>query len=76
MHRRLLRIPGLPLGGGVNLLLVGGAAYLAMQHDQGKHGRPHALCLVCWMDKIAPAPPAPAAEAPGEPGPADPPDQA
>jgi hypothetical protein len=70
MLRRLLRIPGLPLGGGLDLLLVGGAAYLAMQHDQGKHGRPHALCLICWMDKIAPAP---AAEAPPDSGPPEPP---
>jgi hypothetical protein len=72
MLRRILRFPGLPLGGGLDLLLVGGAAYLAMQHDQGKHGRPNALCLICWMDKIAPAP---TPEAPGDSDPAEPPEQ-
>ena len=51
---RLLRI-GLPVGG-LELVLVGGAAYFAWEHDQGKHAQAHLLCAVCWLDKIAPAP--------------------
>ena len=58
MIRRMLRL-GLPVGG-VELVLAGGAAYFAWEHDQGKHGQPHLLCLICWMDKIAPAPEPPA----------------
>lgn len=53
------RMPGasvLPLRGGLSLLLVLGAAHFAWEHEQGRHERPHALCLVCWLDKIAPAP--------------------
>src|ERR1039457_5119291 len=45
MHRPIPRAPGLPFGGGLNLLLVAGAAYFAWEHEQGRHGRPHALCL-------------------------------
>jgi hypothetical protein len=47
-------MPGLPFGGGLDLLLVGGAAYFAWEHEQGRHQRPHALCLSCWLNKIAP----------------------
>ena len=38
------------------MLLVAGAAYLVWEHGQGRHGRPHALCPLCWLNKIAPAP--------------------
>jgi hypothetical protein len=71
MHRPIPRAPGLPLGGGLNLLLVAGAAYFAWEHEQGRHGRPHALCPLCWLNKIAPAP-----EASGGSSPAEPPEQA
>jgi hypothetical protein len=57
------------LGVGPDLLLVGGAAYFAWEHEQGRHQRPHMLCLICWLNKIAP-------EASGGSGPAEPPDQA
>jgi hypothetical protein len=53
MIRRIPRLPGLPLG----LLLVGGAATVAWEHEQGRHQRPHLLCLSCWLNKIAPGPP-------------------
>jgi hypothetical protein len=53
------------------VLLVAGAAHFAWEHEQGRHERPHVLCLVCWMSKIAPAP-----EASGNSSPAPPPDQA
>jgi hypothetical protein len=56
MIRRMPRVPGLPLGGGLNVVLVAGAAYFAWEHEQGRHRRPHALCAVCWLNKIAPAP--------------------
>jgi len=52
------------------VLLVGGAAYFAWEHEQGRHTRPHVLCPVCWLNRIAPA-----REAPGDSGPAEPPDQ-
>ena len=67
MHRRIRRLPGLPLGGGLDLLLVAGAAYFAWEHEQGRHGRPHLLCPICWVSKVAPAP-----EASGSSGPAEP----
>ena len=78
MHRRMPRAPGLPFGGGLNLLLVAGAAYFVWEHGQGRHRRPHLLCTVCWLNKVNPAPEAtgPAAEATGGPGPAEPPEQA
>jgi hypothetical protein len=53
------------------LVLVAGAAYFVWEHGQGRHGRPHLLCPVCWLDKVDPAP-----AASGEPGPAEPPEQA
>jgi hypothetical protein len=54
MHRRIPRFPGLPFGGGLDLLLVAGAAVFAWQHEQGRHERPHPLCLICWLNKVAP----------------------
>jgi hypothetical protein len=53
--RRLMRF-GLPVSGGLELLLVGGAAYLAWEHEQGKHQQAHMLCPICWLNRIAPAP--------------------
>ncbi len=67
MHGRLRRFPGLPFGGGLDLLLVAGAAYFAWDHEQGRHGRPHVLCPVCWLNKIAPAPEDGGDSSPGEP---------
>jgi hypothetical protein len=43
------------MGGGLDLLLLGGAAYFAWEHEQGRHGRAHVLCLTCWLNRIAPA---------------------
>lgn len=54
MIRRMLRF-GLPVGG-LELALVGGAAYFAWEHDQGRHGQPHMLCAICWLNRIAPVP--------------------
>jgi hypothetical protein len=54
MLRRIPRVPRLPFGGGPGLLLVAGAAYFAWEHEQGRHQRPHMLCLSCWLNKIAP----------------------
>jgi hypothetical protein len=53
------------------LLLVAGAGYFVWEHGQGRHGRPQALCPLCWLNKIAPAP-----EASGGSSPAEPPEQA
>jgi hypothetical protein len=61
MHRRMPRAPGLPFGGGLNLLLVAGAAYVVWEHGQARHGRPQALCPLCWLDKLAPSPGRPVA---------------
>jgi hypothetical protein len=52
MIRQLLRL-GLPLGG-LELVLVGGAAYLTWEHDQGRHEQANIACPICWMDKIVP----------------------
>ena len=71
MPRPLLRVPGLPFGGGLNLLLAVGAAYFAWEHDQGRHLQPHVLCPLCWLNKITPAP-----QTSGGPSPAEPPEQA
>lgn len=54
MIRRMLKY-GLPLGGGLELLLVGGAAYFASEHEKGGHVQAHPLCPICWLGKIAPA---------------------
>ncbi len=67
MLRRILRVPGLPFGGGLNVVLVAGAAYFAWEHEQGRHGRPHVLCPVCLLNKIAPAPESPSGSSPAEP---------
>jgi hypothetical protein len=53
------------------LVLVAGAAYFAWEHEQGRHGRPHVLCPLCWLKKITPA-----REASGGSSPAEPPEQA
>jgi hypothetical protein len=67
MRRRIPRVPGLPFGGGLDLLLAAGAASFAWEHEQGRHQRPHVLCLSCWLNKIAP-------EASGGSSPAQPPE--
>ena len=56
MIRRIPRVPWVPFGGGMNLMLIAGGAYFAWEHEQGRHERPHVLCPVCWLNKIAPAP--------------------
>jgi hypothetical protein len=61
------RITVLPFGGGMNLLLVAGAAYFAWEHEQGRHEQPHVLCLICWLNKIAPASEASSNSRPAEP---------
>ena len=71
MPSRVPRAPGLPFGGGLNLVLVAGAAYFVWEHGQGRHERSHLLCPLCLLDKIAPAP-----QAPAGPSPAEPPEQA
>ena len=53
------------------MLLVAGAAYFAWEHEQGRHGRPHVLCALCWLNKIAPA-----SQASGGSTAAEPPEQA
>ena len=52
-------------------MLAAGAAYFVWEHGQGRHGRRHLLCTVCWLDRVNPAP-----EAPDGPSPAEPPEQA
>ncbi len=71
MPPRIPRAPGLPFGGGLNLVLVVGTAYFVWEHEQGRHERPHLLCPLCWLNKIAPDP-----KAPGGPGSAESPEQA
>jgi hypothetical protein len=53
MIGRVLRA-GFPVGG-LELVLAGGAAYLAWEHQQGRHKKAHMLCPVCWLNRIAPA---------------------
>jgi hypothetical protein len=67
MLRRIPKVPGLPFGGGLDVVLVAGAAYIAWEHEQGRHGRPHVLCPVCWLNKISPAPEASSGSSPAEP---------
>lgn len=68
---RIRRVPGLPGGGGLNLVLLAGGAYFAWEHEQGRHTRPHVACPICWLNRIAPR------NDPGSsPGPAEPPEQA
>jgi len=50
---RAMRL-GLPAGG-PELILAGGAAYFAWEHEQGRHGQAHMLGPICWLSKIAPA---------------------
>jgi hypothetical protein len=69
---RIPRAPGLPGGGGLNLLLLAGGAYFAWEHEQGRHTRPHLACPICWLNRIAPPPP----DAAGGSGPAKPPEEA
>jgi len=71
MILRIPRVPGLPFGGGLNVVLVGGAAYFAWEHEQGRHGRPHMLCPICWLNRVAPP-----RQAPSDSGPAEPTEQA
>ncbi len=71
MHSRVPRAPGLPFGGGLNLVLAAGAAYFVWEHGQDRHRRPHLLCPLCWLEKVAPDP-----QASADPGPAEPPAQA
>lgn len=56
----------------MNLLLLAGGAYFAWEHEQGRHGRPHVACPICWLNRIAPPPP----DAASGSGQAEPPDQA
>jgi hypothetical protein len=65
MIRRIPRLR-LPVGSGLELLLVGGAAYFASEHEQGRHGQPHMLCLICWLNRIAPVT-EPSGESPAAP---------
>ena len=67
MPPRIPRAPGLPFGGRLNLVLAAGAAYFVWEHGQGRHGQPHLLCPLCWLDKIAPAPGASGRSSPAEP---------
>jgi hypothetical protein len=71
MLRRIPRVPGLPFGAGLDVVLVASGVYFAWEHEQGRHGRPHLLCPICWLNKIAPA-----AEASGGASAAEPPEQA
>ena len=68
MPPRIPKAPGLPFGGGLNLVLVAGAAYFVREHGQGRHERPH---LLCWLNRVDPA-----TEASGGPGPAEPSERA
>jgi hypothetical protein len=53
-------------------VLVAGAAYFVWEHGQGRHGRPHLLCPVCWLEKADPVPEASG----GHDGAESPPEQA
>lgn len=59
MIRLLLKL-GIPVAG-LELALVGGAAYLAVEHDRGKHEQAMPLCPICLLNWLAP-PPEPAAK--------------
>jgi hypothetical protein len=71
MSSRMPRPPGLPFGGGFNLVLAAGAAYFVWEHGQDRHGRPRLLCPLCLLNKVAPDP-----GTSGGPDPAEPPQQA
>ena len=38
------------------MLLVAGAAYFVWEHGQDRHGQPHLLCPLCWLNKVDPTP--------------------
>jgi hypothetical protein len=57
MILRIPRVPGLPGGGGLNLLLLAGGVYFAAEHERGRHTQPHVACPICWLNRIAPPPP-------------------
>lgn len=67
MLRRIPGVAGLPFGGGFDVVLVGGAAYFAWEHEQGRHGRPHLLCPACWLNKITAGPAASSGSSQAEP---------
>jgi hypothetical protein len=75
--RKELRPARTALGMGIPRVLssrfsgLASAAYFVREHGQGRHGQPHLLCPLCWLEKIDPAP-----KASGGPGPAEPPEQA
>ena len=52
MIRQLLKF-GLTTGG-LELALVGGAAYFTWEHDQGRHEKANVACPICWMDRLVP----------------------
>jgi hypothetical protein len=54
MIRRMPRF-GFTACSGLELVLAGGAAHFAWEHEQGRHTRPHLLCAICWLNRIAPA---------------------
>jgi hypothetical protein len=73
MHRRMPRAPGLPFGGGLNLLLVAGAAYFVWEHGQaGMDGRRRCARCAGWTS--SPRPPG-RPVAPVRPGRQDRPDR-
>ena len=65
MPHRIPRAPGLPFG--LNLVLAAGAAYFVWEHGQDRHSRPHLLCPLCWLNKVAPDPETTDPETPAEP---------
>jgi len=67
MPPRIFRAPGLPFGGGLNLVLAAGAAYFVWEHGKGRHGRPLLLCPLCVLNKVAPDPGAAAEPSQPEP---------
>jgi hypothetical protein len=77
VNAMLPRIPGFPRPFGLRrevVVLVAGAAYFAGEHEQGRHTRPNLLCLICWLNRVAPAPEAtggasPTGNPPGQAGP-------
>ncbi len=50
---RAMRL-GLPAGG-PELILAGGAAYFAWEHEQGRHGQAHMLGPICWLNRLGAA---------------------
>ena len=62
---RILRVPGLPFGGGLNLVLAAGAAYFVWEHGGRTHGR--LLCPLCWLNEVNPDSGASGEPRPGRP---------